>query len=122
MTSIEERQRKLCQSYGSAYVPVADDSRAGIASSTLGRRPINGLRHPASGGANGWFIWCGEEFSEAPDFFDAMCVDHLIEALPDIADFLALAPGHRFLVAGEYRDVWLDANLLTIEHHSGPKR
>lgn len=37
--------------------------------STLGLSPVNGLRHPVTPGTTGCYIWCGEEFSDAPDFF-----------------------------------------------------
>jgi hypothetical protein len=40
--------------------------------------------------ATGWYIWCGEQLSDAPDFFKPLCVDHLLDALPVVADFLAL--------------------------------
>ena len=31
---------------------------------------------------------------------------------PDVLRFLALPPGGRFLVAGDYEDVWEDTSLL----------
>jgi hypothetical protein len=86
----------------------------GVALSTMGQNPINGLRHPVSAGTTGWYIWCGEEFSDAADFFQALCVEHLLESLPTVVDFLALPPGYRFLLHGTYRDVWFDEQLLNV--------
>ena len=81
---------------------------------TLGLAPVNGLRHPFSGDTAGWYIWCGEQFSESADFFRPICVEHMIEKLPLVADFLALPPGYRFLIADGYRDIWFDASLLQL--------
>jgi hypothetical protein len=95
-------------------VPVSDQSKAGVAVSTMGLYPVNGLRHPVTPGTTGWYIWCGEDFSDAPDFFQALCVEHLLESLPAVADFLALPPGYRFLVHGAHLDVWFDEQLLKV--------
>lgn len=76
--------------------------------------PINGLRHPFSDDTTGWYIWCGENFLDAPDFFDSLCVEHLIERLPPVSDLLGLSPGHRFLIADGYLDAWYDESLLQV--------
>jgi hypothetical protein len=88
--------------------------------SWLGRRDprpyahqINGLRHPITEGTTGWYIWCGEQLAEAGDFFQPLCVDHLLDRMPAVADFLALPPGYRFLIHGTYRDIWFDEGLLS---------
>jgi len=93
---------------------VFGQDRAAVALSTIGTTPINGLRHPVSGDATGWFIWCGERLSDAPDFFQVLCIDHLMEKLPAVSEFLALPPGYRFLTNGIYQDVWFDGGLLQV--------
>jgi len=72
------------------------------------------VRHPITSGASGWYIWCGEDLSDEPEFFQPSCVDYLLERLPAVADFLALPPGYRFLVHGAYQDVWFDEELLEV--------
>ena len=109
-----EGQRAVCLAQECDCFPVSSQSKVGVALSTIGMKPINGLRHPLHADATGWYIWCGEEFCDAPDFFQALCVEHLLESLPDVADFLALPPGYRFLVHGTYRDVWFDEQLLKV--------
>jgi hypothetical protein len=39
-------------------------------------QPINGLRHPIEGDTSGWHIWAGEHFSDDPDFFTALHIEH----------------------------------------------
>jgi len=112
--ALEGIQREVCLAQGCQFAPSLGQDKAGVALSTLGLKPINGLRHPASPGTTGWYVWSGENFSNASDFFQPQCVDHLIEKLPLVAKFLGLPPGYRFLVADEYVDVWFDENLLKV--------
>lgn len=87
----------------------------GIAMSTLGLQPINGLRHPREGRGCGWFLWCGTEWSDADDFFSPMHVSCLNDTLPAAVPYLSLPPGYRFMVDDRgYEDVWADAALLEI--------
>lgn len=90
------------------------NSKLGIALGTIGRQPINGLRHKPECDTNGWYIWCGTEFSQSPNFFSPLHVKHLNKYLPEIAEYLNLPPGHRFLIDGSnFEDVWFDSELLT---------
>ena len=41
---------------------------AGVALDSLDKVPLNALRHSPEGNTCGWYIWGGEELSEAPDF------------------------------------------------------
>ncbi len=70
------------------------------------------VRHPPLGDTNGWYIWGGQEMSESPDFFQPLHTEHLATRLPQVLKFLGLPPGYRFLLAGDYIDVWYDDNLL----------
>ena len=90
-------------------------NEVGIARNVLeGVLPINGLRHPPAGDTTGWYIWAGEELSDDPDFFVPLHVAHLDKWCPVAVRFLGLPPGWRFLVAGDYVDVWEDPTLLTV--------
>jgi hypothetical protein len=108
----EEAQRAVCLKFGAKFVPASGDAKTGIALSTKGKTPINGLRHPPTTETSGWYIWFGEEFSAAPDFFDPVHTHHLNEQFPEILKYLGLPPGYRFLLAGEHVDVWYDTALL----------
>ena len=113
-SKIEQLQRTLCSHYGASFISTAPEEKIGFASATAGLKPINGLRHPVSGGASGWYIWCGESFSSSSDFFDPLHASHIYESMPDVGRLLSFPPGYRFLLAGEYLDVWYDEELLAI--------
>jgi len=88
-------------------------TKVGIALTTLGRVPINGMRVPATESTNGWYIWCGGEPSQDDDFYQPLHIEHLPEYLPQVVEYLSLPPGYRFLIDGnDYEDVWLDEKLL----------
>nr|WP_201781947.1 hypothetical protein [Pseudobacteroides cellulosolvens] len=57
-------------------------------------------------------IWSGEKFWEDPNFFVPLHVKHIEDWVPNISKYLGLAPGWRFLVAGDDEDVWYDHNIL----------
>lgn len=110
---IENLQKKICEKYGVDYFPAPPDMKIGIALNVReGLMPINGLRHPPKGDTTGWYIWAGEELPDDPDFFKPLHVSHLENWCPVVLKFLGLPPGWRFLVAGEYEDVWYDDSLL----------
>ena len=111
----EIEQKRICRTWSADFVPVLDSEKLGIAQNVRGgRQPINGLRHPPSNDSSGWYIWAGEELSEAEDFFVPLHIGHLDEWRPGISKYLGLAPGWRFLVAGGYEDVWFDPSLLDV--------
>ena len=110
-----ELQKEICKTSGVSYFPTDPDSKLGFAIRTEGKVPINGLRHPPTGDTSGWYIWCGEEFSQDPDFFAPLHTRHLSERCPEAVRFLGLPPGSRFLAVEDYVDVWFDESLLTAE-------
>lgn len=114
---VNNEQKKLCSKYGLIPFPAPHHLKVGISLNTKNKSifPVNGLRHPPEGDTTGWYIWTGEDFSEDPDFFVPLHVEHLLEWRPEILKYLALPPGYRFLL-GEQKneDIWFDHNLLNI--------
>ena len=109
----EQNQMALCRQYGRDFVPCPTDSKLGLALQTLGKTPINGLRHRPAGVTNGWYIWAGE-YSSEKDFFEPLHTSHLLQRLPQVVGFLGLPPGSRFLLAGDRVDIWFDESLLNV--------
>lgn len=112
MNNLIELQKSTCTRFSAAFLAYEDESKVGIALQTLGKSPLNALRHTPKGETNGWYIWAGEEFSESVDFFQPLHVEHLSEYIPDLLPYLGLAPGWRVLLAKNYEDVWYDEKLL----------
>jgi hypothetical protein len=112
---ITPEQRAVCAKYGVQPADAPAELKAGVARNVTGELvPVNGLRHPPEGSTTGWYIWAGEEFSSDREFFRPVHVKHLQEIRPELLKYLALPPGWRFLIAGDYEDVWYDASLLNV--------
>jgi hypothetical protein len=105
-----DKQKEVCTTHNSTCKPINKKLNIGV-SVNLDKDPINGLRHPSEKGTTGWFIWAGE-YSEAHDFFQPICAEHLLQKRPDIIKYLALDIGYRFLAdRNGYEDIWFDEKL-----------
>jgi hypothetical protein len=107
-------QKMICGEYSAEFVPSPPESKLGFALVTKGKLPINGLRHPVEDETNGWYIWCGSDFSDKAEFFSPLHTSHLYRDFPELISLLGLAPGYRFLLTPDHLDVWFDGSLLTI--------
>lgn len=105
-------QIEVCKRVGAHFVAAPLDSKLGIALQTLGRHPLNGLRHLPVGGTCGWYVWAGEELRETNDFLQPLHVRHLSEHCPNIVPYLGLAPGWRFLITPGSEDAWFDESIV----------
>jgi hypothetical protein len=117
MTEAEIEQRAVCAQYGSLVVPSPRDLKVGISRQNWQHPTIvNGLRHPVTADATGWYFWLGDRLSSNDDFFRPLHVWHLSELAPCIVRYLLLAPGWRLLIdeSNGYEDVWYDPELLNV--------
>lgn len=107
--SAEELQRHICHKFGAAVDAPLPGTRVGIALQTLHLLPIYGVRVTPTEGMCGWYIHAGE-WSDAVDFYQALCVEHLAEYCKFALPFLCLPPGWRFMTDGKgFIDVWQEA-------------
>jgi hypothetical protein len=109
------QQLEVVQRYGAELtVPLAGE-KVGVALNVrLDVWPVNGLRHPVAADTSGWYVWAGEEPSQASDFFVPLHIEHLAEWCPIALRYMALPPGWRFLVTPDYEDVWFDPTILRV--------
>ena len=107
------KQKEICATHNSKWKPINKKLRVGV-SSNLDKNPIHGVRHPSEERTTGWFIWTGD-YSEADDFFQPMCAEHLLQIRPEIIKYLGLEVGFRFLADKDgYEDIWYDEKLKLI--------
>lgn len=107
-----EKQLAVCKRFEAEPVPARPDLKVGISWNVKeGKQPINALRCPLAGDTTGWYIWAGEEWSDDPDFFVPLHVEHLEDWCPAVIQYLQLPPGWRFMIAPDFEDVWYDENL-----------
>jgi len=108
-----DEQQAICSKYNSKWAPI--NKKLWVAISTnIDTDPINGLRHPRDTGTTGWFIWTGD-YSQAEDFFQPICAEHLLQQRPEIIKYLGLEIGFRFLSDKKgYEDVWYDEKIKNV--------
>jgi hypothetical protein len=110
---LEKQQKEICIKYNAVYFEAPFHLKVGVSKNfKSGLLPINGLRHFPGKSTTGWYFWAGEEIFKDDDFFEPMHVAHFIEFYPNFSKYLGLPPGWRFLVAGDYEDIWQDQSLL----------
>jgi hypothetical protein len=110
--TLEELQQRICRTYGVEFVPPVPGSKVGIALRTLDQVPLHGMRVPPTETTCGWYLHAGEEWSDADDFYQPLCVDHLEKYCKLALPFLGLPPGWRFITdAHGYMDVWHESAL-----------
>jgi hypothetical protein len=114
MSSLEQKQDETCRRFGAEFDGPVPESRVGVALRTIGQQPLNALRHTSQNGTCGWYLWWGEAWSDADDFFEPLHWEHLWERCPEILPYLALPPGWRVQLAPEHEDVWFDPELLKV--------
>jgi hypothetical protein len=108
-------QLAVCQSHGVDGLEARSSEKVGISrGALLGQLPLHGLRHPPEGDTTGWYIWAGDEWSDADGLFLPLHVEHLPESCPLVVKLLALPPGWRFLLAEQHEDVWYDPGILRV--------
>jgi hypothetical protein len=111
--NIKKVQKEICTRFNTEFYESPDDMKIGIAKNAKENIiPINGLRHLPVGDTTGWYIWGGDELSEDVDFFVPLHVKHIDDWIPNIKKYLGLPPGWRFLIAGDYEDVWFDLDII----------
>src|SRR6188472_1049557 len=106
LSNASAEQAAICARLQSEIDAPLPGERVGIALATLSQLPLHALRHSREGAVCGWCIWGGEEMPNDPEFFQALCVEHLPEYVSALVPYLALPPGWRVLLAPGYEDVW----------------
>ncbi|WP_176563042.1 hypothetical protein [Pseudomonas sp. ICMP22404] len=112
---VKAAQRETCARWDADFFDCDLDLKVGISLGVKqGLRPLNGMRVRPESGTSGWYIWAGEVFSDAHDFFVPLHGLHLTDWVPLVIPYLGLPPGSRFLITEEYEDFWNDPALLKI--------
>jgi hypothetical protein len=101
-----EQQQDICRQYGVEWIPPVPGSKVGIALQTLGQLPLHGVRVEPTESTCGWYLH-GGEWSDADDYYQPLCVEHVEKYCPAAISFLGLPPGWNFLTDGRgFVDVW----------------
>jgi len=114
--NVIEQQKEICSKYSTDYLPNLSGWKVGVSKNiNSGLMPLNGLRHPAQNGTTGWYIWAGD-YSEDPNFFEPVHIEHIEQKLPQVVKYLGLPAGWRFQIDDKgHEDVWKDKTLFILK-------
>ncbi|MDO6547631.1 immunity protein Imm33 domain-containing protein [Pseudoalteromonas carrageenovora] len=116
MSNFEELldvQQKCCEHYGAeSDVPKFEQMVAISEGVYEGNLPIEGVRYKAPEHMTGWYL--------TTDLYDGdvsnlktVHFQHIAEKRPEIAIYMSLPAGYRFLLGGEEEHVWFDEKVAT---------
>ena len=108
-----QAQHRICRTYGAAFDPPLPGTKVGVAIQTLDRTPLHGVRLRPTETTCGWFVHAGDECSDTPDFYQPLCVEHLVEYCQLAIPFLCLPAGWRFTTDAQgFINVWQDVKIV----------
>ncbi len=112
MSAIIDEQKRVCEARNVEYCIILPADKVVVSGDVSEEGAVlNGMRHLPRGDTTGWYIWANA-FPSEENVFEPIHAAHLLEDCPQIVKVLGLPPGHRFLIHGEYEDIWFDAALL----------
>lgn len=109
MINIEEKQKQICQSYQSDFVPIDPNDRVIFAGENFGKYPIVGCKI-IDWDDNGkpkatWCIHCGEIADQDTEVI--ISVEQLQRELPEVVPFLALDIDFNFFIEENHQvEIW----------------
>lgn len=108
MKDILNEQRKCCEFYEANFIPVNLDQLVVISDGVLdGGKPVEGVRYKSPLHMSGWWLTT-DDFNGDINTLKNLHFSHIIHKRPDLALYMALPYGYRFLLGGESEHVWLD--------------
>jgi hypothetical protein len=105
---IEVEQKKCCEHFNTEFSPVEDTQLVAISKGIYeGVVPVEGVRYPSPKHMTGWWLTT-DEYDGNIDSIKTVHFSHIVEKRPELAIYMGLPNGHRFLLGGEEENVWFD--------------
>ena len=111
MRDILIEQRRCCEFYDENFTPVNLNQLVVISNGVLeGERPVEGVRYKSPSHMSGWWLTT-DQYNDDINTLKNIHFAHMILKRPDIAVYLALPFGYRFILGHENENVWLDTTI-----------
>lgn len=110
--NILEIQKECCDHYDEELVPVKLDQLVVVSAGVLkGNTPIEGVRYESPDHMSGWWL-SDDDYDGNIDSLETVHFLHIIEKRPDLATYMGLPYGYRFLLGAAKDHVWFDNGIL----------
>lgn len=112
MKDLEKVQKECCEHYGAIYAPIDPEQLVvisdGVYDSSI---PLEGIRYPSPEHMSGWWLTT-DRYNGDTDTLITVHFHHIYSKRPDIAIYMALPFGYRFLLGGDDEYVWYDEAIV----------
>ncbi|WP_407477514.1 immunity protein Imm33 domain-containing protein [Acinetobacter baumannii] len=112
MKDILKVQKECCDHYEEKFFPVELDQLVVVSNGVLeGEIPIEGVRYRSPKHMSGWWL-TSDKYDGDIETLKNIHFTHILEKRPDLAIYMALPYGYRFILGGEEEHIWFDENAL----------
>lgn len=108
---VSNLQKECCDHYEAALIPPTEELLVVISKGVYeGVVPIEGVRYPSPKHMSGWWLTT-DEYDGNTESLITVHYSHIVEKRPEVAIYMALPFGYRFLLGGEEDCVWFDTEV-----------
>lgn len=101
-------QKACCEHYNAEFTPPEQNQLVAISEGVLeGSHEIEGVRYPSPDHMSGWWLTT-DLYNGDVNSLKTVHFSHVAEARPEIAQYMALPFGYRFVLGGQNEHVWFD--------------
>ncbi len=106
--NIEKSQKECCEHYSAEFSPIVPTQLVTISKGIYeGVVPVEGVRYPSPSHMSGWWLTT-DEYDGNLDSLVTVHFQHIIEKRPELALYMALPFGFRFILGGDSESVWFE--------------
>ena len=107
MIDLIKLQKQCCKHYGVEYCPVNLQQMVVISEGLYNVKPVEGVRYPSPQHMSGWWLTT-DDYNGEVETLKTVHLEHIVGKRPDIAIYLALPFGFRFVLGCKEESVWFD--------------
>lgn len=108
---LEKKQEACCAHYSAGFLPPDAMQLVVISDGVLlGEHEVEGVRYPSPDHMSGWWLTTSL-YSGNLESLKTVHFKHIAEALPNIAQYMGLPHGYRFVLGGQSEHVWFDSEV-----------
>ncbi|WP_010604482.1 immunity protein Imm33 domain-containing protein [Pseudoalteromonas maricaloris] len=107
-------QQECCENYRAQYTPVDEEQMVVISDGVYEGLPLEGVRYPSPDHMSGWWLTT-DEYNGDTSSLKTVHFTHIVEHRPEVAIYMALPPGYRFMLGGQEEHVWFDEEVANDE-------
>ncbi|MEI8644369.1 hypothetical protein P4S60_01650 [Pseudoalteromonas sp. Hal040] len=100
-------QHECCLNYKAKYTPIDQECMVVISDGVYEGLPLEGVRYHSPKHMTGWWLTT-DEYNGDISSLKMVHFTHIVEYRPEVAIYMALPPGYRFMLGGEQEHVWFD--------------